>query len=311
MIRAGTGEAEAALADFDRALALDPANTDALREKARACQKLGRTADAEGLYKRAVELQPAYWGNDSYLGAFYFGLGRYAEAEAAFRKVVEIAPDNVRGHSNLGASLYGQGRIEEAAAEFARAAALRPDATALANVGTVSFYLGRHDEAVKSFEEAVKRNERDTRLWKNLGDALYWTPGRRDEARPALERVVALASDELRVSPDDAGLLIRKADAHAMLNEPVPARALAKRALALAGGEADVMAVAAALYERLGDRQQALAWLGKASRAGYPRWEIERDPALETLRADPRYASVLASAPESAARGDGQGGNAR
>src|SRR4029453_7016553 len=71
IIRAGTGEAAAALGDFDRALALDPANTDALREKAAASQALGRVAEAEELYKRAVELRPAYWGNYSYLGAFY------------------------------------------------------------------------------------------------------------------------------------------------------------------------------------------------------------------------------------------------
>ena len=311
IIRTGTGEAEQALSDFDRALALDPANTDALREKAAACQVLGRVADAEGLYKRAVELRPTYWGNYSYLGVFYFRLGRYTEAEAAFRKLIELAPDNARGHANLGGALYGQGRIEDAASEFERAVAIRPDGRALTNLGTVRFYLGRHAEAASAFEQAVRLDDRDLRLWKNLADALYWTPGRRDEARPALERVLALAADELRVSPNDASVLIRKADAEAMLGESAAARAGARRALAQAENDVDVMAVAASLYERLGERQQALAWLARAVRQGYPRWEIERDPSLEQLRTDSGYQSALAGASQTVARGASQGGNAK
>ncbi len=303
IIRAGTGEPEAALADFDRALALDPANADALREKAAAHQALGRAAEAEALFLRAAEVRPGYWGNHAHLGAFYYRNGRYAEAEAAFRRVIELTPDNARGHSNLGGALYGQGRIEEAAQAFRRAAEIRPTATALANLGAVRFFLGQHEEAARAFEEAIRLSDRDVRLWKNLGDALYWTPGQRDKARPALERAIALAEAELQVNANDASLLIRKADAHAMLGEASQARALASRALARSAGDVLVMAVAAALYERLGDRQQALSWLTKAARAGHPRWEIERDPALETLRADPRFAAALAPAPGAETQG--------
>jgi Flp pilus assembly protein TadD len=75
------------------------------------------------------------------------------------------------------------------------------------------------------------------------------------------------------------------------------ARKLAARALQLAPGDSDVLAVLAAIHELAGDRKGALQAIRDALRAGYHRWEIERDPAFEKLRADPGYAEAVAGAP--------------
>jgi len=69
---------------------------------------------------------------------------------------------------------------------------------------------------------------------------------------------------------------------------------MAARALQLAPEDADVLAVLAAIHELAGDRKGALQAIHDALRAGYHRWEIERDPAFETLRADPGYAEAMA-----------------
>jgi len=53
-----------------------------------------------------------------------------------------------------------------------------------------------------------------------------------------------------------------------------------------------VRALAGSVFEALGDRERALTELGAALAAGYPRWEIERDPDLAGLRADPRYTQL-------------------
>ncbi|HSM51419.1 MAG TPA: hypothetical protein VLA75_08465 [Thermoanaerobaculia bacterium] len=63
--------------------------------------------------------------------------------------------------------------------------------------------------------------------------------------------------------------------------------------MALAPGDAEVAAIAASVHEGLGDRDAALALVASALTAGYPRWEIERDPALAALRTDPRFRSIL------------------
>ena len=44
------------------------------------------------------------------------------------------------------------------------------------------------------------------------------------------------------------------------------------------------------LYEKLGERDQALRWLGRALDLGYPRASIENSASLTDLRLDPRTA---------------------
>jgi hypothetical protein len=49
------------------------------------------------------------------------------------------------------------------------------------------------------------------------------------------------------------------------------------------------MARAANTYEHLGEREQALAWIGQALAHGYSQAQLERDPVLKPLRADARF----------------------
>jgi serine/threonine-protein kinase len=290
MIRVGQGETQAALADFDRALALDPASADALREKAAACQALGRTAQAEALYRQAVELQPAYWGNHSYLGAFYYRHGRYVEAEAAFRKVIELAPDNARGYTNLGQVLHSAGgRDDEAVRALEHSLSLRPTYAAASNLGVVEFSHGRYAQAARAFEQALEHDTSDYRVWRNLGVSYYWAPGARDKAKDALTRAIALGDEQLRVSPRDGALLVDLADCHALLGRAARARELLKRGLELAPEDVEVQHTAAAAYEQIGDRRSALRWAGRALASGYPRSRLEDDPGLSAVLADPRF----------------------
>ena len=115
----------------------------------------------------------------------------------------------------------------------------------------------------------------------------------REKARAPLERAVALSEEQLAVNPRDAGLLAGLADAHAMLGHARQASDLAARALELAPADADVLAVCAAVDETLGHREAALQKIARALAAGYARWEIERDPSLQALRQDPRFAAAL------------------
>jgi tetratricopeptide (TPR) repeat protein len=289
IIRAGTGEPQAALADFDRALALDPANVDALREKAAACQALGRLAEAEALYQRAAEQQPRNWANHSYLGAFYYRHGRYARAEESFREVIELAPDNPRGYANLGGVLHAAGgRDDEAVAVLERSMALRPSYRAAANLGLVEFSHGRFAAAARAYEKAIEFEKEDYRLWRNLGVSYFWAEGQKAKAPAALGRAVALGEKQLEVNPRDAALVVDLADCHALLGNPARARELLKRGLALAP-DVEVQHTAAAAYEQVGDREQALRWILRALDSGYPRARVEDDPGLAALRADPRY----------------------
>lgn len=288
-IRTGTGEAGRALADFDRALALDPGNADALRQKGQAYEALGRQAEAEAAYQRAAELRPAYWGNWSHLGAFYRRAGRYAEAERAFRKVIELTPDNARGLSNLGGLAHLVGRDEEATRLLARSLALRPSYAAASNLGTIEFARRRYAAAARAFEQALALDERDYRVWRNLAVSYRWAPGEAAKAGVTFEHAVRLAEERLKVNPSDAAVLADLGDCHAALGLRDRSRAELERALALAPDDIEIQQTAAAAYEQLGDREAALRWIRRALAGGYPAEQVETDPALVALRADPRY----------------------
>ena len=293
MIRRGTGKPEEALADLQRALDRDPRSAEAFRETGRAQNALGRKNEAEQAFRRALELRPSDWAAHNYLGAVYLAAGRMAEAEAEFRRVIVLTPDNPRGYTNAGAVCYREGRLEDAEILFRRSAEIRPTGPALANLGTTLYYRGRYDEAAETYQKAAKLDERQMDVWLNLGRALYESPGRRPDAREPLERAMALGEAQLKVNPRDAEVLADLADAHLMLGDAREARALSARALKLAPDDGSVLNVAAGIDETSGRREAALEKLARSLAAGYPRWEIERNPSLAALRADPRFASVL------------------
>jgi serine/threonine-protein kinase len=292
VLLAGTGEAEAGMAQLDRALALDPASSDARREKALALEKLDRLPDAERELVKAVELRPADWANHNALGVHYWRRGRYSEAERAFRKVVELAPDNVRGLSNLGALLNADGHQEEAASLLRRAMSLRPNYGAASNLALVEFDRGRYTEAARAYEKALALDDRDYRVWRSLGISYYWAPGERPRARDAFTRAARLAEQQLGVDPTDAGVLADLADCHTYLGEPKRSRQEVARALALAPADSEVLATAASVHEQLGERAKALSVLSRALTAGYPMELVRRDPGLADLRADPRFGNL-------------------
>jgi tetratricopeptide (TPR) repeat protein len=91
------------------------------------------------------------------------------------------------------------------------------------------------------------------------------------------------------VNQRDPAVLSDLAAYDAELGRKDEARALLPRALAAAPDEPGVMFQAGVTYARLGDRRQALEWIGKALAHGYPRAEVERAPDLAELRSDPAF----------------------
>jgi serine/threonine-protein kinase len=293
MIDAGTGSAETALADFKSALDRNPRSADAHRELADTYERLGRTQDAQAAYAKAIELRPGYWANHNYLGAFFVSQGRYDEAEKAFAQALALAPDNAIVWSNLGAARIRQGRPKEAEEALARSIELRPNASALGNLGALQFSQGRYAAAARTLEQAVALPTRDYRVWRNLAAARYWAPGERDRVTEACRMATELGTEERKIDPRNPRLLVDLADCAAMMGERGAARGLLDEALALEGRDATVARLAGGAYEQVGDRAAALRWLGEALRGGYPRDQIEKDPWLEALRADPRYGKLV------------------
>ena len=125
------GELEAALAEFERAVALEPQSVRAHAQRALALYDLARLAEAEAAVKRAAELHPEDPDVEIATGLIAIDRGEYEKAAAAFSRLIEMDPGSSWVVS-MRAKIYelmGKGR--EAAAEMERAAALDPDDAAL------------------------------------------------------------------------------------------------------------------------------------------------------------------------------------
>jgi len=289
----GVGKYEDAVQQYQRALDLEPDSDYALSQLADAYQKLNNPAAAEAAYKKAISLRPNYWGVYSGLGNLYFILARYSEAADMFHKVIALSPDNYHGYSNLGAAYLYLGQYPDSISALKRSLELRPNRDAYSNLAAAYFGLRRFAEAADNIQLSLKLDEQDPLDWGNLGDALYWTPGRRPEAAAAYRKAISLFRSNLRVNPRDAEAAGYIAIYSAMLDDRKQALEDLGHALALAPTSPQVLFDAASVYNHLGDTPQALTWLKKAMDAGYSKSAVTGNPDFDRLQNNPQFRALV------------------
>ena len=156
---------------------------------------LGRLAEAEASYLRALEIRPDYPEAHSNRGATLKDLGRLAEAEASYRKALEIKPEYPEAYNNLGNTLQEQGRLAEAEASYRRGLELKPEyVEALSNLGVTLKDLGRFAEAETHFRKALEIRQDYAEAYNNLGITLK-DLGRFAEAEESYRRALELKPD--------------------------------------------------------------------------------------------------------------------
>jgi eukaryotic-like serine/threonine-protein kinase len=293
IIQAGTGHHEDAVQSLERALDLEPVNPSAGRELAAVYEAMGKLEDAESTLKKGLALRPGDWTSLYDLAMFYYRQNRYREAVSLLQRVTDLAPDNSSGYTGLGAVYWMQGQYENAAASYRKSLDLRPTASAYTSLGTIYFFMGRCSDAVEPMRKAVKLLPKRDQFWGNLGDAFACVPGKKSDAVEAYERAVDLAQAASVINPKDADVLSRAALYHARLGKKMEAEAQIGKARQLAPASRDVLWNAALVYELVSQRDRALEALKAAIHAGQPLEEVRREPALASLRKDPRYGALV------------------
>ena len=121
------GEHDKAIAEGERAVALNPGGWSTLYHYAASLTFAGKLEEAIPLFQKAIRLSP--------LGPFFiysdFGralrvTGRFEESVLAYKKAIQLAPDNVMPHSGLTVTYSQMGREKEARAEAAEVLRINP-----------------------------------------------------------------------------------------------------------------------------------------------------------------------------------------
>jgi len=120
-------EYDKALAEGERAVALNPNGAYVIVRYASILTLAGRSEEAIPLLQKAIRLDPyGPGGYHFWLGLALFMKGRFEEAVLVFKKVHQRAPNHIGAHVMLSATYSKMGREKEARAETAEVLRINP-----------------------------------------------------------------------------------------------------------------------------------------------------------------------------------------
>ncbi|HZZ25266.1 MAG TPA: adenylate/guanylate cyclase domain-containing protein [Roseiarcus sp.] len=190
---------------FERALALDPANVDALAGVSQVeanlaisvstDDKAARFAAAEAAATRALSLAPDHALAHLSLGMVLGFTNRAAQGIAEYERALALDRNMAGAHSLIGQNKLFIGRAEETEAHVLEALRLSPrDPWAyiwLVTAGFAACLLGRDEEAASWFRRSIEAN-RNFALCHFIYGTVLANIGRMDEARSELAAGLAL-----------------------------------------------------------------------------------------------------------------------
>jgi len=229
------------------AVALRPASAFARLRLAHYLERDGKPDESLAEIHKAIELDPINSPAHAELAVTLHRKGKLEEAIAEYRKAIELDPKLALTHTNLGMALRQQGKLNEAVACFRKAVELMPKSvgpiTNLATLLAVTADPKVRDaaEALKLARSGVELGPSDASAWQSLGWALYATGAWKESVE------VFKKSIDLQQEPK--------------------------------GGDSGQWFGLAAAHARLGDKEEARKWYGRAVQ-----WMDNNAPQSEKLR---------------------------
>ena len=142
-------------------------------DRAVACHKAGRLAEAADLYRRALTADPIDDEAHRLLGLLSFQRGQAGNAERHLRDAIRLAPDNAKTYDNLAVVLHAVQRDEEALPALRKAVELAPaNELFLVNLGNLLGEMGRRADAIDAFRRAVAAAPRNADIHQRLASEL-------------------------------------------------------------------------------------------------------------------------------------------
>lgn len=186
------GRLDMARACYERVLAANPNNPQALDLLGVVHAFQGRSDDSVAMLRRAVDLAPDFPQALNHLGLALKSRGDIDEAILHLRRAIAVAPDFAEARINLGNALLERGEIDGAVASFREAVRIAPQA-ALAhnNLGRALAAASNRNDAAASYRNAIAIHPRNAEAHKNLGELLS-EMGRYDDAIPHLRRAAEI-----------------------------------------------------------------------------------------------------------------------
>jgi tetratricopeptide (TPR) repeat protein len=183
-----------ALVYFEKAVEIDPNYAESWYQAGFCYGVLGRHADALRASKQAAKLRPDWAETFVNIGASSFALGQFKDAADAYRQAAKLNQSNADIQYSLGLSLNKLNRTDEEILAYKRTVALKPDhAGAIEKLGSAYFKQNRFKDAIAAFEQ-LKIYKSDAKTYNYLGES-YFELGKTEESVDAFNNAVSFNPD--------------------------------------------------------------------------------------------------------------------
>ncbi|MBR4905216.1 MAG: tetratricopeptide repeat protein [Selenomonadaceae bacterium] len=147
---------EAAIADYNKALEINPKFSWAYHNRALAYGRLKRWDEAIADYGRALEIDKNYVSAYNGRAWSYCQMGKFEEALVDANKAVELNPNDANFLDTRAGAYIGLKRYEEALSDLNRAIKLSPEGWLYHNRGELYLLMGEQSKAQADFAKARK-----------------------------------------------------------------------------------------------------------------------------------------------------------
>jgi predicted O-linked N-acetylglucosamine transferase (SPINDLY family) len=186
------GRLSEAAAMYQKILADEPTQFDALHLMGVMAMQEGRFEESQKKIAAALELRPDDSTALANLTAAYLRNGQFDEALKWGQMAFERDPRSIDVLINLSTSLHELGRYQEAIVYLQQARELSPNSVLASNLlGSCYFKLGDAASAAEAFEVATVASPDDAESWSNLSAALN-ALSEHERALECAERAVAI-----------------------------------------------------------------------------------------------------------------------
>ncbi len=243
---------------------------------------------AEAAATRAVDLDPMLAETQTALATVEFNYDwKWTAAETGFRRAIQLNPSYATAHQRYSLYLMAMGRTEESLAEMNLARSLDPLSLSVNfSLGWRLYMARQYDQAIAQLLNTIEMDPAYLLAHIVLGQC-YEQKGQYGLAIAELQKAASL-------SPGSPPVMAALAHAYAAAGQRQEALKLLDELKAQSGRRYVSPFYVALVYTGLGDREQALVWLGAAydDRSNNMIF-LNAVPEFDRLRPEPRFQTLL------------------
>jgi len=286
------GNAEDALAYFEKAQQVDPGNPEVLFQKAWALENHGMLKQAEQTYRDILVERPNFWPAYNNLGVILSREAKYDEAAKAFAAAGAAAPKVAQPMANLAQTYLELSKRPEARAALNESLARAESEDSYLALGDMDFEDGKYSNALADYQHAGKLNPGNHLTQRNMGDC-YTMLGNAEMVKQSYAQAAHLLSAQLETNPRDGFGWANLAFYHAKVGDRTGAEADMERAKFYGASDVASRFMIVQALDVMGRKTEALEMLLWCVDKGLSPAEVDLAVDLKDLRSTAEYRSKL------------------